>query len=79
MELISCGKGDIKIKLDKAFSGITVHAFGTRIMDYKGFSLSTASIKQISPGERKLSANEKEAIARAISQWEFRELHIEVR
>jgi len=68
VKIISCTSGTIVIKLDDDFSGITICASGERILNWEGFCISAASIKQIEPDEKAFSAKEKKDIAIAISK-----------
>ena len=77
MEILKCNSGRIIIKMDDNFSGITIHALGERIMDWKGFCISVSSIKQVEPLEKVLSSDEKKAIAAAISKCKTLTMPIE--
>ena len=67
MEILKCTRGEIVVRLDESFNGVTISATGGRICDWKGFSVSISSIKQIAPIEKVLSAEEKHKIATAIN------------
>ena len=77
MEILKCNSGRIIIKMGEDFSGISIHATGERILDWKGFCISTSSIKQIEPIEKVLSADEKKTIAIAISKCKTLTMPIE--
>ena len=66
MEIISCSRSKIVIKLGEEFSNVTISAIGERICDYAGFCIYRDSIKQIEPFEKALTAEDRETIATAI-------------
>ena len=68
MKIIRCDSSSIDIELGNNFQNITIQAFGERILNSSGFSISRNSIKQISPAVKKLSDEEKSAIAQAIAK-----------
>ena len=78
MEILSCGKGDIKIQMDNEFSNITIHATGTMVKNFKGFAFTVSSITQIEPEKSSLSFAEKMEIANALINWQSSPVSLEI-